>query len=323
MLRLARTLRHQGASEALQETLEAIVAGAKQIATTVRASALNGSQGSAGTGNIQGEEQKKLDIIANDLLKKALSSVPAVKGIASEEEDHAVATNAEGELLVCFDPLDGSSNIDINSMVGTIFSILPAPQGTLDDSAFLQPGRNQVAAGYVLYGPSTLLVLTLGQGVQMFTLDPATGEFLLTLEQAEIPRETREFAINMSNQRFWAPAMRSYIADLLAGSEGPRGKNFNMRWVAAMVADVHRILCRGGLFTYPWDQRAPEKPGKLRLMYEANPMSLLVEQAGGAASTDRERILDLQPESLHQRVSVILGSAEEVATCLQYHCEER
>lgn len=319
MLDLASALRKQAISEPLLQTLMAIAECSQRIDRSVQTGAVTGLLGSAGSGNIQGEEQKQLDVIANDLLKQALVSVSAVRGLASEEEDHAVAANRDGSLLVAFDPLDGSSNIDINGPVGTIFSVLPASGGELDDSAFLQSGRRQLAAGYVLYGPATQLVLTVGRGVQMFTLDPGSQRFLLTTEAASIAPQTREFAINMSNQRFWTPAMQRYIGDLLAGAEGPRGKNYNMRWIAAMVADVHRILCRGGLFSYPWDQRDPAKPGKLRLLYEANPMALLVEQAGGSACTDQGPILDLQPEALHQRVPVILGSADEVAACLGYH----
>lgn len=319
MLRLTTALHSAAISPQLQETVEAIADCGKQIAFALRSGALAGVLGSAGSGNVQGEEQKKLDIIANDLLKQALSTVAAVRGLASEEEPEAVTVRDEGSLLVCFDPLDGSSNIDINSLVGTIFSILPAGEGDFGEHSFLQAGRRQLAAGYILYGPATQLVLTLGEGVQIFTLDPASGEFLCTSERVDIAPQTSEFAINMSNQRFWATPMQRYIADLLAGGEGPRGKNYNMRWVAAMVADVHRILCRGGLFTYPWDRRKPEQAGKLRLMYEASPMAMLVEQAGGSACTDTGPILDIQPQSLHERVPVILGAREEVAVCLDYH----
>lgn len=290
------------------------------IQEQLRLGDLGGVLGSAGADNVQGETQKKLDVIANDMLKEALQACAAVRGIASEEEDSVVAANSDGHFLVTYDPLDGSSNIDINSMVGTIFSVLPAQSsGELSEAEFLQPGRQQSAAGYVLYGPSVMLVLSTGQGVSMFTFEPNSREFLQTVESVSIDRDTREFAINMSNQRFWAPPMREYVADLLLGSDGPRGKNFNMRWVAAMVADVHRILCRGGLFTYPWDSRKPEQAGKLRLMYEANPMGMLVEQAGGEVWTDGERILDIQPNRIHQRVPVILGSADEVLCCVDYH----
>jgi fructose-1,6-bisphosphatase I len=217
--------------------------------------------------------------------------------------------------------LDGSSNTDINSLIGTIFSILPAPKGAdpADPAIFLQPGTAQIAAGYILYGPSTMMALTTGKGTKMYTLDKTYGGFLLTTENVTIPGVTAEFAINMSNQRYWLPAMQNYVTDLLKGKEGPRGKNFNMRWIAAMVGDVHRILCRGGIFAYPRDLKDPTKPDKLRLMYEANPMSFLVEQAGGASTTGSERIMDIQPVDIHQRVAVILGSKHEVESCLQYH----
>ena len=290
------------------------------IQEQLRLGDLAGVLGSAGADNVQGETQKKLDVIANDMLKDALQACPQVRGIASEEEDSVVAANTAGHFLVTYDPLDGSSNIDINSMVGTIFSILPAQSdGELSEAEFLQPGRKQSAAGYVLYGPSVMLVLTTGKGVSMFTFEPGSRQFLQTVSSVSIDRDTREFAVNMSNQRFWASPMQEYVRDLLSGSDGPRGKNFNMRWVAAMVADVHRILCRGGLFTYPWDSRKPDQAGKLRLMYEANPMGMLVEQAGGEVWTDGERILDIQPDQIHQRVPVILGSADEVLCCVDYH----
>ena len=282
---------------------------------------LAGILGSAGADNVQGETQKKLDVIANDMLKDALKACPEVRGIASEEEDEVVGANLDGRYLVTYDPLDGSSNIDINSMVGTIFSVLESGErgSAVSEAEFLQPGRAQKAAGYVLYGPSMMLVFSTGNGVTMFTFDPEQSAWLQTVERVELDPDTKEFAINMSNHRFWAEPMRNYIDDLLKGSDGPRGKNFNMRWVAAMVADVHRILCRGGLFTYPWDARKPDQAGKLRLMYEANPMGLLVEQAGGEAWTDSGKILDIQPEKIHQRVPVILGSANEVTCCVEYH----
>ena len=244
-----------------------------------------------------------------------------MKAISSEEEDTIVAGNPKGKYLVTFDPLDGSSNTDINSLIGTIFSILPAdPAKAADDSSlFLQPGTAQVAAGYVLYGPSTMLALTTGHGTRLYTLDHTYGGFLLTEDQATIPKYTTEFAINMSNQRFWQEPMQRYIADLLLGKTGSRGKNFNMRWIAAMVGDVHRVLCRGGIFAYPTDTKDPQKPDKLRLMYEANPMSFLVEQAGGVSSTGYQRIMDIMPNDIHQRVAVILGSKHEVETCIGYH----
>jgi len=319
MQSFSSTLRLDNVSPELSNTLYALALAGKDIDFRLRQGSLGGVLGSAGNENVQGETQKKLDVISNDLLKKILIDCGSVRAIASEEEDSYVEGPASGRLLVNFDPLDGSSNIDINAMVGTIFSIYPYRDDSLSETSFLQPGINQVAAGYILYGPSTMLVLTTGNGVKMYTLDPSLGEFILTVDSVNIPTDTKEFAINMSNQRFWAEDMQSYIADLLAGKNGKRGKNFNMRWVAAMVGDVHRVLCRGGLFTYPWDSRNPNKAGKLRLMYEANPMSFLVEQAGGLSWTDSQRIMEIQPTAIHQRVPVILGSSNEVKECLNCH----
>ena len=305
----------------LAEVILRLASCCEAINNQLQRGELAGILGSAGADNVQGETQKKLDVIANDMLKDALKACPEVRGIASEEEDEVVGANLDGRYLVTYDPLDGSSNIDINSMVGTIFSVLESGErgSAVSEAEFLQPGRAQKAAGYVLYGPSMMLVFSTGDGVTMFTFDPEQSAWLQTVERVELDPDTKEFAINMSNHRFWAEPMRDYIDDLLKGSDGPRGKNFNMRWVAAMVADVHRILCRGGLFTYPWDARKPDQAGKLRLMYEANPMGLLVEQAGGEAWTDSGRILDIQPEKIHQRVPVILGSANEVKCCVGYH----
>lgn len=320
MQRLPQVLQTQSLQPALISVLTAITDGCRDIARQINRGALAGVLGTAGAENVQGEQQKKLDVIANDILKSLLTAEPTVRALASEEEESIVAANPDGRYLVSFDPLDGSSNIDINSLVGTIFSIYDVPGATpVTEADFLRPGRQQVAAGYVLYGPAVMLVLTAGQGVQMYTLDQLQGEFLLTVPRASIPADTHEFAINMSNQRFWARPIQNYIAHLLIGEDGPRNRNYNMRWVAAMVADVHRILCRGGLFAYPWDSREPDKPGKLRLMYEANPMALLVEKAGGEAWTDHVKILDLQPEKIHQRVPVILGSANEVLACVEYY----
>ncbi len=246
--------------------------------------------------------------------------------MASEEMDdiHAVPANyPQGNYLLMFDPLDGSSNIDVNVSIGTIFSVFkkPAGAGAVQAQDFLQPGQQQVAAGYCLYGPQTTLVLTIGRGVFMFTLDRDCGAFILTQENVRIPEDTKEFAINMSNMRHWAAPVKRYVDECLQGKEGVRGKDFNMRWIASMVADVHRILNRGGVFMYPWDKREPHKAGKLRLLYEANPMGWLVEQAGGAAHNGKQRILDIQPQGLHDRVSVILGSKNEVDRILQYHQE--
>ncbi|EKE73704.1 class 1 fructose-bisphosphatase [Gallaecimonas xiamenensis] len=324
MQRLVSVLRQDGVDKELIHLVNVLGTACKEINFRLHQGALAGVLGSTQDENVQGEVQKKLDVIANTLLKDLLLQSGLVKALASEEEDDIVIGNKDGDFLVSFDPLDGSSNIDINAMVGTIFSVYRADDSlVIDESSFLRPGREQVAAGYVIYGPATLMVLTTGQGVRMYTLDQTIGEYLMTEPQVQVPADTQEFAINMSNQRHWAKPMQDYIDDLLKGAEGPRGKNFNMRWVAAMVADVHRILCRGGLFTYPWDRRAPEKAGKLRLMYEANPMALLIEQAGGAASTGTERILDIQPEQIHQRVAVVLGAANEVDMVEQYYRHQR
>lgn len=322
MQRLLPTLRRDEVDEALISVINTLQICAKEISFRLHQGALAGVLGSTLDENVQGETQKKLDVVANQLLKDILLENRHVRAIASEEEYDIVLGHPNGEYMIAFDPLDGSSNIDINGLVGTIFSVLPAPtDGRTGADMFLQPGRYQVAAGYVVYGPSTMLALTTRRGVNMFTLDQTIGEFLLTHANIQIPATTQEFAINMSNQRHWSPAMQAYIADLLAGKEGPRGKNFNMRWIAAMVADVHRLLCRGGIFAYPWDSRKPDKPYKLRLLYEANPMGLLVEQAGGKATTGSDNILTIQPTEIHQRVGVVLGSAEEVDACLAYHTQ--
>ncbi|HAW92808.1 MULTISPECIES: class 1 fructose-bisphosphatase [unclassified Arsukibacterium] len=321
MRRISPVLQQDGVEPDLIALLKTILAACREIAFRVSQGELAGVLGSTLGENIQGETQKKLDVIANELLKEVILETGVVKAISSEEEDTIVAGNPKGKYLVTFDPLDGSSNTDINSLIGTIFSILPAdPAKAADDSSlFLQPGTAQVAAGYVLYGPSTMLALTTGHGTRLYTLDNTYGGFLLTEDQATIPKYTTEFAINMSNQRFWQEPMQRYIADLLLGKTGSRGKNFNMRWIAAMVGDVHRVLCRGGIFAYPTDTKDPQKPDKLRLMYEANPMSFLVEQAGGVSSTGYQRIMDIMPNDIHQRVAVILGSKHEVETCIGYH----
>ena len=309
----------------LRLLLEVVARACKGISQAVNKGALGGVLGSADLENVQGEVQKKLDIIANDVLIEANEWGGHLAAMASEEMDSIyVVPNRypQGEYLLLFDPLDGSSNIDVNVSIGTIFSVLVKPEGhAVTEQDFLQAGSRQVAAGYCVYGPQTTLVLTVGAGVAMFTLDREQGSFMLTQEQVRIPEETQEFAINMSNMRHWAPPVRRYIDECLAGTEGPRGKDFNMRWIASMVADVHRILTRGGVFLYPWDQREPNKPGKLRLMYEANPMGWLVEQAGGAATNGQQRIMDIKPDKLHERVSVILGSKNEVERVTRYHAE--
>ena len=315
----------------LRLLLEVVARACKSISQAVNKGALGGVLGTAGSENVQGEVQKKLDIIANEVLIEANEWGGHLAAMASEEMDSIyVVPNRypQGEYLLLFDPLDGSSNIDVNVSIGTIFSVLkkhnddPRTVEPVSEQDFLQPGRQQVAAGYCIYGPQTTLVLTVGDGVAMFTLDREQGSFVLTQEKVRIPEDTREFAINMSNMRHWDEPVKRYIDECLQGKEGPRGKDFNMRWIASMVADVHRILTRGGIFMYPWDKREPNKPGKLRLMYEANPMGWLVEQAGGAATNGRQRILDIQPGQLHERVSVILGSKNEVERVTSYHLEK-
>ena len=310
----------------LRLLLEVVARACKGISHAVNKGALGGVLGTASSENVQGEIQKKLDIIANEVLIEANEWGGHLAGMASEEMDGIyVVPNRypKGEYLLLFDPLDGSSNIDVNVSIGTIFSVLKMPEDDrgVDEGDFLQKGSQQVAAGYCVYGPQTTLVLTVGDGVAMFTLDREQGSFVLTQENVRIPEDTKEFAINMSNMRHWDAPVKRYIDECLAGTEGPRGKDFNMRWIASMVADVHRILTRGGIFLYPWDKREPHKPGKLRLMYEANPMGWLIEQAGGAATNGRQRILEIQPTQLHERVSVILGSKNEVERVTRYHSE--
>ena len=306
----------------LRLLIEVVARACKRIAINVSKGALGEVLGSAGSENVQGEVQKKLDIIANEVLIEANEWGGHLAGMASEEMDDMVGVPnryPQGEYLLLFDPLDGSSNIDINVSIGTIFSVLKHKGGDVTNESFLQPGTAQVCAGYCVYGPQTTLVLTVGKGVVMFTLDREMGAWWMTEDNMRIPEDTKEFSINMSNMRHWALPVKRYIDECLAGKEGPRGKDFNMRWVAAMVADVHRILTRGGIFMYPWDKREPGKPGKLRLMYEANPMSFLVEQAGGMATNGLQRIMEIQPTQLHERVAVVLGSRSEVERVTAYH----
>ena len=320
MLSLNQAFEQSQVDPQLVSVVDSITITCKNIAERLRGGALSGLYGSAEQENVQGEIQKKLDVISNDLLKQALLANRNVAGIASEEEEQAIAGNAEGQYLVTFDPLDGSSNIDVNVTVGTIFSVLALPENCtqVTTDTFLQAGRKQIAAGYVLYGPSVILAITTGDGVAMYNLG-ADGDFYQTEDQIQVPETTEEFAINMSNQRFWQAPMQNYVNDLLLGEKGPLGKRFNMRWIASMVAEVHRILTRGGIFMYPYDSRDPSKAGKLRLMYEGNPMSFLIEQAGGASSDTQIPIMDLEPNHIHQRVPVILGSKEEVERVNRYH----
>ncbi len=318
----------EGATGDFTSLLNDIVTACKVISNLVNKGELIGVLGSAESENVQGETQKKLDILTNEVFIKSNEWAGHLSAMASEEMDEIYEIPSQyprGKYLLTFDPLDGSSNTDVNVSVGTIFSILRCPGERVCPNldAFLQPGTQQVAAGYALYGPSTMMVLTTGNGVNGFTLDQDIGEFILTHPNMTIPETTREFAINTSNMRFWEPPVKRYVDECLAGKEGPRGDDFNMRWIASMVAEVHRILTRGGIFMYPIDDKmkAAGTEGKLRLMYEANPMSFIVEQAGGASSTGRQRIMDLAPRHLHQRVPVILGSREEVDRVVSYHAE--
>lgn len=316
----------EGATGDFTSLLNDIVTACKVISNMVNKGELIGVLGSAESENVQGETQKKLDILTNEVFLKSNEWAGHLSAMASEEMDEIYEIPSQyprGKYLLTFDPLDGSSNTDVNVSVGTIFSILRCPGERVcpNTDAFLQPGVQQVAAGYALYGPSTMMVLTTGNGVNGFTLDADIGEFILTHPNMTISEDTREFAINASNMRHWEAPVQRYVDEALAGATGPRGEDFNMRWIASMVAEVHRILTRGGIFMYPIDakMKANGTEGKLRLMYEANPMSMIVEQAGGASSTGRERIMELAPKGLHQRVPVILGSKNEVERLVAYH----
>jgi len=318
--------RHGNIPGQLRLLIEVAARACKRIAISVNKGALGDVLGTAGSENVQGEVQKKLDIIANEVLIEANEWGGHLAAMASEEMEgiHVVPNRyPQGEYLLLFDPLDGSSNIDVNVSIGTIFSVLRLPEGVSDplEEHFLQPGERQIAAGYAVYGPSTLLVLTVGDGVACFTLERETGNWWLTADHIRIPERTKEFAINASNARHWEPPVRRYIDELLAGATGPRGRDFNMRWVASMVADVHRILIRGGIFMYPVDAKCRDKGRRLRLLYEANPMALIVEQAGGAATDGHGRLLDRTPRGLHERVPVFLGSRQEVERVTAYHRE--
>ncbi len=304
----------------LRDLVKRVAGACAVIGRTVNASAINDLQGALEQENVQGEVQKKLDVIANDLMLEEARWGGHVAALVSEEMDDVhQLTGPRGPYLLIFDPIDGSSNVDVNGVVGTIFSVLKTETPTEDVAAatVLQPGTQQVAAGYAIYGPQTTLVLTLGDGVFVFSLEPGTDHWLMTRERITIPAATQEFAINMSNMRHWAAPVKRYVEECLAGKIGPRSADFNMRWLASMVGDVHRIMTRGGIFMYPVDSR--KGVGKLRLMYEANPIAMLVEQAGGAATDGEHRILDIAPNALHQRVGVVLGSRDEVERVAQYH----
>jgi len=307
----------------------------KAIARAVAMGELGGLYGehageAGGAINVQGETQKKLDVLSNELFIRMNEWGGHLAGMASEEmtDPYQIPANhPRGKYMLVFDPLDGSSNIDVNVSVGSIFSVLRAPQDAIDsgrdltEKDFLQTGATQVAAGYALYGPTTMLVLTVGNGVVAFTLDPDLGEFMLTHSALKVPEDTQEFAINASNSRFWEPPIKRYVDECLAGKSGPRAKDFNMRWIASMVAEAHRILMRGGVFMYPRDNKDPSKAGRLRLMYEANPIGMIMEQAGGRASTGREPMLSVSPSGLHQRIGLVFGSKNEVERIERYHSE--
>lgn len=318
--------RYPGSCGDLNSLILDVALACKAISHRTASGALTGVLGSYGAVNVQGEEQQKLDVVANDIFLRATEWGGQLAGMASEElEEHYPIPEQYpcGKYLLTFDPLDGSSNIDVNIAVGSIFSILRAPTPGEPATAgdFLQPGTAQVAAGYAIYGPSTMLVLTVGTGVHMFTLNPDLGEFMLTRPSVQLPRATAEYAVNTSNRRFWEPPVLRYIDECLQGVNGPREKDFNMRWVASLVAETHRILTRGGVFLYPRDTKDTSKEGRLRLLYEANPMALIIEQAGGLASTGRERVLEVAPDGLHQRIGFIFGSREEVERIERYHSE--
>jgi fructose-1,6-bisphosphatase I len=313
-----------GATGDLSGLLSDIVSACKTISHQVGRIGLSGMGGYADSENVQGETQKKLDVISNEVMIDHLKWTGHLAAMASEENEEIIQIPArypKGKYLICFDPLDGSGNIDINFSVGTIFSILRAPEASKNPSLkdFMQPGTEQVCAGFCIYGPSTMLVMTTGRGVNGFTLDRDVGEFMLTHPNMRIPKDTAEFAINVSNHRFWEEPVRRYIDECIQGVDGGREKNFNMRWNASMVAEIYRILTRGGVFMYPMDSRLVKQGGRLRLMYEASPMSFIIEQAGGLSTTGYQRIMEVQPEDIHQRVPVILGSKNEVDRIIKYH----
>jgi fructose-1,6-bisphosphatase I len=320
MKRLIPCLEQDNVEIELILLIKTILTACKEISFRVGQGALSNVLGSTLDENIQGETQKKLDIISNQLLKDMLLECGKVRTIASEEEDYVVAATGDAPYIVAFDPLDGSSNIDVNGQIGTIFTIYRAKDDVPAESElqFAQKGSEQVCAGYVLYGPSTMLALTTGGPSRLYTLDRTQGCYLLTTEKMDIPTDTQEFAVNMSNFHQWSSGFKHYISDLLLGDEGKRAKKYNMRWNGAMVGDVHRVLSRGGIFCYPNDIKKPEQPAKLRLLYEANPLAMLVENANGKAFTEQERILDIAPSHIHQRVAVIMGSTKEVDECLGY-----
>ena len=320
---LSEKLNQSEAQQRLSMVIKAIAISTKKIANMVETAPLAGQLGKLDNDNVQGEQQAKLDLLTNDCFVANLQACESIAGMVSEELEQAILLakdSSKANYLAVFDPLDGSSNIEVNVAVGSIFSILKAPLGRATQTAdFLQKGSQQMLAGYAVYGPSTVLVFTFGEGVHCFTLDRTKNEFVLTLANMRVPEHTQEFAINTSNARFWEPPIQQYVSECQAGTTGARGKDFNMRWIASMVADVHRILMRGGVYLYPKDNKVPVKAGRLRLLYELNPMSWLIEQAGGQSSTGRERVLELQPTDIHQRAPIIIGSKNEVERIVKYY----
>ncbi len=320
---LSEKLNQSEAQQRLRMVINAIAESVKQVANMVERAPLAGQLGKLDNENVQGEQQAKLDLLTNDCFVENLRACDAVAGMVSEELEEPILLakdSLKANYLAVFDPLDGSSNIEVNVAVGSIFSVLSAPIGRATQTAdFLQKGTKQVLAGYAVYGPSTILVITFGEGVHCFTLNRASTEFVLTLANMRVPEVTQEFAINASNARFWEAPIVQYVQECQAGTTGARGKDFNMRWIASMVADMHRILMRGGIYLYPKDNKLPAKGGRLRLLYELNPMSWLIEQAGGASSTGRERVLELQPTDIHQRAPIIIGSKNEVERVVNYY----
>jgi len=313
----------------LAATLELLAMIAKagiQVADIVALGQLAGSVGAAmgattGSANFDGDAQKRLDVLANEVFTQGMRRAP-VAAILSEEMAHPLALDVTARLAVAIDPLDGSSNIDANVSIGTIFAIFPSVENAREPAQhFLRPGHEQVAAGFLIYGPQTSLVLTIGDGVQVFTLDRRAGEFRLAIPHLAVPRDSTEYAVNAANYRHWDDSIRAYVDDCIRGLEGPLSQDHNMRWIASLVADAYRILVRGGVFLYPGDQRRGNHRGRLRLIYEANPIALLIEQAGGCATDTVQRILDVKPRELHARTPIVFGSRAAVERISQYHTD--
>lgn len=310
-------------SEAVSATIGALAKAALEVRKLTTQGALNaGFAASRGSENTDGDIQKDLDVVADGIFLQAIREVP-VALYGSEENTGAILIDPAKPLALAIDPLDGSSNIETNVSIGTIFSILPVTGDPKSDpeQSFLQPGTTQLAAGFFIYGPQLALVLTVGAGTRIFIHSSKFGDFIEAYDSVAIPKNASEFAINVSNYRHWEEPIRLYVDDCFAGSEGPREKDFNMRWIASLVADCYRILIRGGVFLYPADKRKGYGSGRIRLVYEANPIAFLVEQADGAATDSVNRILDIQPTSLHQRIPLIFGSKSKVERVARYHVD--